>query len=92
MILHIFECIKCQRQQKHVTSTPTPLGLSYMSECATCDKIQSFEFVREGNRKEDWYSNILRQVQRKKNENQQPYTPKRKSDQTGDDQADRVAI
>jgi hypothetical protein len=92
MILHIFECKKCQRQQKHVTSTPTHLGLSYNFECATCDKMRTFQFVREVNRKEDWYLNIPRQLNRKQRENQQPYSPKRMSDQTGDDEADRIAI
>jgi hypothetical protein len=90
MILHIFECSECQRQQKHVT--PIPLGLSYMSECATCNQMRTYKFVREGNRKEDWYSNILRQVNRKQKENPKPYTNKRKTDRTNDDQADRVAI
>jgi hypothetical protein len=65
MNLHIFECEKCKRQQKHVTSTLTPLALSNISECATCDKIRTFQFVREGNLKEDWHSNILRQVNQK---------------------------
>ncbi len=92
MILHIFECEKYQRQQKHVTSTPTtPLGLSYLSECATCDKMRAFQFVREGNRKEDWYSNILRQVQRKQSAVQLNKS-RRKDDDIGDDQAERVAI
>ena len=92
MILHIFECKKCQRQQKHITSAPTPLALSNKSECATCNKMRTFQFVREENRKEDWYSNILRQVNRKQKENKQPYSPKRKNDQTRDDEADRIAI
>ena len=92
MVLHIFECEKCQRQQKHVISNPTPLVLSNISECATCDKMRTFRFVREENRKEDWYSNILRQVNRKQRENKQPYSPKRKSDQIRDDEADRIAI
>ncbi len=91
MILHIFECSKCQRQQKHVTSTPSPLGLSYMSDCATCDQVMTFKFIREGNRKEDWYSNILRQVQRKRTE-EKSFTPKRKDDQIDDDKIDKVAI
>ena len=86
MILHIFECSKCQRQQKHVTSTPSPLGLSYMSECATCDKISTFEFVREGNRKEDWYTNTLRQINKKKSENQSDKARRKNDD------IDRVAI
>jgi hypothetical protein len=90
MILHIFECEKCQRQQEHITSAHTPLALSNMSECATCDKMRTFQFVREENRKEDWYSNILRQVNRKQRENKQSYSPKRNSDQT--DEADRIAI
>ncbi len=68
MILHVFACSDCNTEQKHVTSTPTPLGLSYMSECLRCKKIRTFSFVREGNRKEDWYSNTLRQIQRKRNE------------------------
>mgnify|MGYP006434972121 CR=1 FL=1 len=88
MILHIFECSGCQRQQKHVT--PILLRLSYMSECATCNQMRTYKFVREGNRKEDWYSNILRQVNRKQRENKQSYSPKRNSDQT--DEADRIAI
>ena len=92
MILHIFECKKCQRQQKHITSAPTPLALSNMSECATCDKMRTFQFVREENRKEDWYSNILQQVNRKQRKNKQPYSPKRNSDQIHDDEADRIAI
>ncbi len=86
MILHVFECSECHYEQKHVTSTPTPLGLSYMSECIPCKKIQTFSFVREGNRKEDWYSNILLQVKRKRAENPS-YKPKRK-----DDQIDEIAI
>ena len=92
MILHIFECEKCQRQQKHAISSPTPLVLSNISECATCDKMRTFQFVREENRKEDWYSNILREVNRQQRENKQPYSPKKKSDQTRDDEADRIAI
>ena len=92
MNLHIFECQKCQRQQKHITSAPTPLALSNKSECATCDKMRTFQFVREENRKEDWYSNILRQVNRRQRENPKSYTNKRKTDRTDDDQADRVAI
>jgi hypothetical protein len=92
MILHIFECNKCQRQQKHITSAHTPLALSNKSECATCDKMRTFEFVREESRKEDWYSNIMRQVNRKQRENKQSYSSKRKSDQTFDDEADRIAI
>ena len=90
MILHIFECSGCQRQQKHVT--PIPLRLSYMSECATCNQMRTYKFVGEGNRKEDWYSNILRQVDRKQKEKPKPYTNKRKTDRTKDDQVDRVAI
>ncbi|MBT3509895.1 MAG: hypothetical protein HN472_10195 [Nitrospina sp.] len=86
MILHIFECSKCQRQQKHVTSTPSPLGLSYMSECATCNKIQTFKFIREGNRKEDWYTNTLRQINKKKSENQSDKARRKNDD------IDRVAI
>jgi hypothetical protein len=74
MILHIFECKICQRQQKHITSAPTPLALSNKSECATCDKMRIFQFVREENqkenRKEDWYSNILLQVNRKQEREQ----------------------
>jgi hypothetical protein len=54
MILHIFECKKCQRQQKHVTSSPNPMGLIYELECATCNKMRTFQFVREENRKEGW--------------------------------------
>ena len=92
MILHIFECKKCQRQQKHFTSGPTPLALSNMSECATCNKMQTFKFVREGNRKEDWRSNILRQVNPQQRENKQLYSPKINSDQTHGDEADRIAI
>jgi hypothetical protein len=53
MNLHIFECKKCQRQQKHITSAPTPLPLSNKSECATCNKMRTFEFVREEKRKEE---------------------------------------
>lgn len=70
MILHIFECSKCKRQQKHVTSTPSPLGLSYLSECATCKNMRTFSFVREGNRNEDWYTSTLKQVEHKKTANQ----------------------
>ena len=86
MILHIFECSKCQRQQKHVTSTPSPLGLSYMSECATCDKVRTFKFIREGNRKEDWYTNTLLQVKRKQSENQSDKARRKNDD------LDQVAI
>jgi hypothetical protein len=92
MILHIFECKKCQRQQKHITSAPTPLALSNMSECATCDKMRTFQFVREENRKEDWYSNILRQVNRKQRENKQPYSAKINIDKIHNDESDKVAI
>ena len=92
MILHIFECKKCQRQQKHITSAPTPLALSNKSECATCNKMRTFQFVREEKQKEDWYSNILGQMNRKQSEIKQPYSPKRKNDQTHDDGADRIAI
>jgi hypothetical protein len=92
MILHVFECSGCQYEQKHVTSTPTPLGLSYMSECIQCKKIQTFSFVREGNRKEDWYSNILIQVNRKR-AGDLSNKARRKSDQSDDgEQSDKVAI
>jgi len=57
-----------------------------MSECIPCKKIQTFSFVREGNRKEDWYSNILLQVKRKRDKTP-AYKPKRK-----DDQIDEIAI
>ena len=90
MILHVFECSECQHQQKHVTSTPTPLGLSYMSECLACKQMRTFSFVREGNRKEDWYSNILLQVKRKRSTT--PSKSRRKDDQIGDDKIDKVAI
>ncbi len=86
MVLHIFESSECHHQQKHVTSTPSPLELSYMSECIPCKKMRIFRFLREGNRKEDWYANILRQVQRKRSE-EKSFTPKRK-----DDQVDEIAI
>ncbi len=78
MVLHIFECSECRSLQKHVTSTPTPLGLSYMSDCLYCKKICTFSFIREGNRKEDWYSNTLRQINRKKSP---PKKARRKNDQ-----------
>jgi hypothetical protein len=84
MVLQIFESSECHHQQKHVTSTPTPLGLSYMSECIPCKKMRTFSFVREGNRKEDWYSNTLRQIKRKKGKSN-------KSRRT-DDQIDEVAV
>ncbi|HBP12030.1 MAG TPA: hypothetical protein DD452_08835 [Nitrospina sp.] len=48
--------------------------------------LQTFSFVREGNRKEDWYSNILLQVKRKRDKTP-AYKPKRK-----DDQIDEIAI
>lgn len=80
MRLHIFECSECQYQQKHVTSTPSPLGLSYMSDCMHCKKIQTFSFVRVGNRKEDWYTNTLIQIERKRRTTP-AYKPKRKDDQ-----------
>jgi len=54
--------------------------------------MRTFQFVREENRKEDWYSNILWQVNRKQRENKQPFSPKSKSDQTHDDEVDRIAI
>ena len=92
MILHVFECVKCQRKQEHITSAYTPLALSNKSECATCDKMRTFQFVREENRKEDWYSNILRQVNRKQRENKQPHSSRRKNDQTRDDESDKIAI
>jgi hypothetical protein len=92
MILHIFECANCHRQQKHVTSSHNPMELSYISECATCNKIRTFKFIREGNREEDWYSNILRQENLEQGENQQPQALKRKNDQTGEDQSYRFAI
>jgi hypothetical protein len=92
MILHVFECVKCQRKQEHITSAYTPLALSNMSECATCGKMRTFEFVREEKRIEDWYSNILQQLNRKQRENKQPYSPKKNSDQTHDYEANRIAI
>jgi len=48
--------------------------------------LQTFSFVREGNRKEGWYSNILLQVKRKRDKTL-AYKPKRK-----DDQIDEIAI
>ena len=84
MILHVFACSHCHHAQKHVTSTPTPLGLSYMSECNHCKQTRTFTFVREGNRKEDWYSNTLLQIKRKKS---QPNKSRRK-----DDGIDKVAM
>ena len=86
MILHVFACSTCHHEQKHVTSTPTPLGLSYMSDCNNCKNIRTFTFVREGTGKEDWYSNTLIQVKRKRDQQ------KLKKAKKKDDQSDRVAI
>jgi hypothetical protein len=83
MILHVFECSECQNEQKHVTSTPTPLGLSYMSDCIQCKEVRTFSFVREGNRREDWYSNILSQT-KKKRDRSQLNKARRKNDKDND--------
>jgi hypothetical protein len=92
MILHIFECTYCQRQQKHITSAHTPLELSYMTECSSCKKIRTYKFVREGNREEDWHSNIMLQVQHKQSENQKHCTTKQNTNHTSEVQANRVSI
>ena len=63
--LHVFECSECQHEQKHVTSTPSPLGLSYSSVCENCKAKRTFSFVREGKRKKDWYTNTLTQLKKK---------------------------
>ncbi|MBC8288537.1 MAG: hypothetical protein H8E42_13785 [Nitrospinae bacterium] len=57
-----------------------------MSECTSCKEMRTFAFVREGNRKEDWYSNTLLQVKRKKDKN-----PSNKS-RRKDDGIDKVAM
>ncbi len=69
MKLHIFACTECKHTQKHVTSTPTPLGLAYTAECTSCEKLRTFEFIREGNRKEDWYANTYLQYNKQKSKN-----------------------
>jgi hypothetical protein len=63
--LHVFACSECQYEQKHVTSTPSPMGLSYSSVCEDCKVKRTFRFVREGKRKKDWYKNTLSQVKKK---------------------------
>jgi len=55
-----------------------------MSECNHCKQTRTFTFVREGNRKEDWYSNTLLQIKRKKSQSNKS---RRK-----DDGIDKVAM
>ncbi len=78
MILHVFECSECQSEQKHVTSTPSPMGLSYLSECIRCKEMRTFSFVRESNRNRDWYTNTLIQIKKKRELEQLNEARKRK--------------
>jgi hypothetical protein len=41
------------------------MGLSYSSVCEKCKEKRTFSFVREGQRKTDWYKNTLVQVRKK---------------------------
>ncbi len=77
--LHVFECSKCQHEQKHVTSTPSPMGLSYSSVCERCNEMRTFSFVREGDRRRDWYENTLIQIKKKKERDRLLETQKRKA-------------
>ncbi len=57
MPLYVFECEKCGHELKHLTSAA--LNSSYSEDCKTCNDRTTFKFVREGNREQDWFSNIL---------------------------------
>ena len=64
MPLFVFECEGCQGEIKHVTSAP--LTNSYLEDCVSCKQRMSFKFVREGNRENDWFANILIQNRRRR--------------------------
>ena len=81
MELHVLACSECQHEQKHVTTTPCPMGLSYSSECEQCEKMRTFKFVYVGKRKADWYKNTLVQVKKMKERNRLKESKRRKSDQ-----------
>ncbi len=77
MGLVIFECSECQNEQKCATSTPYPFGLTYKSECFNCKKNRVFNFVREKDMTNNWFSNILIKNKRRRKEDLLCKTKKR---------------
>ena len=81
-MLHVFECSVCRHEQKHVTSTPSPMGLSYSSKCEHCKEVKTFNFIRESERKRDWYKSTLIQIKQKQEQDRLRESRKRKAGHT----------
>lgn len=81
MPLYVYECEVCKWVIKHVT-TSAPFD-KYSSQCPTCNQVKVFNFVRAGNKEQDWFSNILINNRRRRDGDQLYKTkPKRKDSET----------
>jgi hypothetical protein len=58
------------------------MGLSYSSVCDRCKEVKTFSFIREGDRKRDWYENTLIQIKRKKEIDRLKESKRRKAGHT----------
>jgi len=58
------------------------MGLSYSSVCERCKEVKSFNFIRESERKRDWYENTLIQIKRKKEIDRLKESKRRKAGHT----------
>ena len=56
MPLIVFECEVCKFLMKHVMSNA--VRGAYSTFCPGCAKTSRFNFLREGDPVEDWYTNI----------------------------------
>jgi hypothetical protein len=58
------------------------MGLSYSSVCDRCKELRTFSFVREGDRRRDWYENTLIEIKKKKDSNRLKESSRRKAGHT----------
>jgi hypothetical protein len=58
------------------------MGLAYSSVCEKCEELKTFTFVREGDRKKDWYENTLLQVKKKQEQDRLKISQRRKAGHT----------
>ncbi|MBT5375260.1 MAG: hypothetical protein HOL15_00430 [Nitrospinaceae bacterium] len=71
------------KPSKNTSPRPRPpWGFPICQNACIAKKIQTFSFVREGNRKEDWYANTLLQIKKKRQAQQSK--AKRKNKKLGE--------
>ena len=58
------------------------MGLAYSSMCDHCKELRTFSFVREGDRRRDWYENTLIQIKKKQERDRREAAQKRKRGHT----------